>query len=61
MPHDTAPTIDELKAAWQRANLWRLGLSFSRALQMPPVRWSMEKSALAVRRRDKLPAQPALF
>lgn len=61
MPHELPPTTDELKAAWQRANLWRLGVSFSEAMARPLVRWAMEKSALATRRSNKLPAQPALF
>lgn len=55
------PTTAELKAAWKRAGLWRMGVSFDQALAMKPVRWAMQNSALAARRRDRLPAQPALF
>lgn len=55
------PTTAELKAAYKRAGLWRVGVSFERSLAMSPVRWAMEKSALAARRRDRLPVQPALF
>ena len=55
------PTTAELKAAYQRARLWRVGVSFERAQAMAPVLWAMEKSALAARRRDRLPVQPALF
>jgi hypothetical protein len=61
MLNEIAPTTDELKAAWQRANLWRVGVSFSEAMAQPLVRWSMRMSALAARRKHNLPAQPALF
>lgn len=55
------PTTVELKAAWQRAGLWRAGVKYSEAMARPLVRWALEKSALARRRSHKLPAQPALF
>lgn len=55
------PTTVELKAAWQRAGLWRAGVKFSEAMSRPLVRWSLEKSALAARRTHHLPVQPALF
>jgi hypothetical protein len=61
MLNEIAPTTDELKAAWQRAMLWRAGVSFSEAMSRPLVRWALEKSALARRRSRNLPAQPALF
>lgn len=54
-------TTDELKAAWQRANLWRTGISFSAAMRMPLVAWSLRMSALAARRKNRMPVQPALF
>lgn len=55
------PTTAELKAAWKRAGLWRAGVSFDQARAMRLVLWTMGKSALAARRRDRLPVQPALF
>ncbi|MBU0752392.1 MAG: hypothetical protein KJ787_14050 [Gammaproteobacteria bacterium] len=61
MATEFPPTTAELKAAWKRAGLWRVGVSFDSALAMAPVRWAMEKSALAARRRERLPVQPALF
>jgi hypothetical protein len=56
-----APTTAELKAAWQRAGLWRLGMTYSAAVANPLTLWAMKNSALAVRRRHHLPVQPALF
>jgi hypothetical protein len=61
MLHHFPPTTTELKAAWKRAGLWRLGVTFDAALANRLTRWSMEKSALAARRTHHLPAQPALF
>ena len=54
-------TGDELKAAYKRAGLWRIGMSFERACAIATVRWALEKSALARRHRDRLPAQPRLI
>ena len=56
-----APTTAELKAAWQRAGLWRLGWTFERAMAWKLTRQCMQTSALAARRTHHLPAQPALF
>lgn len=61
MVTDYPPTLDEMRAAYRRAGIWRLGWSFVDALAVPMLRWAMEKSALAARRRDRLPVQPALF
>ena len=55
------PTTAELKSAYRRSGLWRVGVSFEQAQAMRLVLWTMEKSALAARRRDRLPVQPALF
>jgi hypothetical protein len=54
-------TTDELRDAYTRAGLWRSGMCFSTALQSSLIRWSLEKSALARRRRYALPTQPRLI
>jgi hypothetical protein len=59
--HPTDVTTAELFAAWKRAGLWCLGLTFAQAQARPLVLWAMQKSALAARRRDQRPVQPALF
>lgn len=56
------PTTDELRAAFNRATLLHLrGWTFARAMAVPLVAWSLEKSALAARQRHHLPAQPRLI
>ena len=58
----TPPTTDELRAAFDRARLLHLsGWTFARAMAVPLVAWSLEKSALAARQTHHLPAQPRLF
>ena len=54
-------TTDELLAAYRRAGLWRIGMCFATAQAAPMIRWALEKSALARRRRYSLPAQPRLI
>ena len=56
------PTTAELRAAFDRARVLHLrGWTFARALAVPLVAWSLEKSALAARRTHQLPAQPRLI
>lgn len=58
------PTTAELRAAWNRPGMTPLrfiGWSFERAMSVPTVRWSLEKSALATRRTHNQPAQPRLI
>lgn len=58
----TPPTTDELRAAFDRARVLHLrGWTFARALAVPLVAWSLEKSALAARRTHNQPAQPRLI
>lgn len=58
----TTPTTDELRAAFNRAALLHLrGWTFARAMAVPLVAWALEKSALAARQKNKLPAQPRLI
>ena len=59
----TAPhiTTDELRDAYTRADLWRIGMSFERAIAIRAVRWALEKSALARRQRCAIPAQTILI
>ena len=55
-------TTAELRAAFDRARVLHLrGWTFARALAVPLVAWSLEKSALAARRTHQLPAQPRLI
>jgi hypothetical protein len=55
-------TTDELRAAFSRAALLHLrGWTFARAMAVPLVAWSMEKSALAHRQTHHYPAQPRLI
>jgi hypothetical protein len=56
-----APTTAELKAAWRRAGLWRVGVTFAAAVANPLTLWAMKNSAQAARRHHCLPVQPALF
>lgn len=56
------PTTDELRAAFNRAGLLHLrGWTFARAIAVPLVAWSLEKSALAARQKHHHPAQPRLI
>lgn len=55
------PDTAELKAAWQRAKLWRVGLTFRQALDAPPVFRAMRAAALAYRESRAKPAQGRLF
>jgi hypothetical protein len=54
-------TTQERKDAYTRAKLWRIGMSFHQAQAAPLVRWALEKSALARRKRHAIPAQPSLI
>lgn len=60
MTHEPV-TVAELKAAYKRAGIWTIGMTFDRAMQIATVRWALEKSALAVRQRHHLPQQPRLI
>lgn len=64
MTRQEPPTTDELRAAWKRPGMTPLrfiGWTFERAMSVPTVRWSLEKSALAARQTNNLPAQPRLI
>ena len=54
-------STDELRDAWTRAGLWRIGMTFATAQAAPMIRWALEKSALARRRRYALPVQSRLI
>jgi hypothetical protein len=54
-------TTDELRDAYTRAGMWRIGMGFERAIAIRTVRWALEKSALARRQRCAIPAQPSLI
>jgi hypothetical protein len=58
----TPPTTAELRAAFDRARVLHLrGWTFARAMTVPIIAWSLEKSALAARQTHQLPAQPRLI
>lgn len=54
-------STDEIRDAYTRAGLWRIGMPFAAAQATPMIRWALEKSALARRRRFALPVQPRLL
>lgn len=56
-----APTTAELKAAFKRCGLWRLGWTYDRAMASFTVAWSLRHAALAARSKNPPPAQPRLF
>lgn len=61
MPDHPDITMAELREAWSRARLLHFhGWTFDRALQVPVLRWALERSALS-RRSTTTPAQPRLF
>lgn len=51
--HSEHITTADLRLAYRRAGLWRIGMSFEQACAAPLVRWALEKSALAGRRSGK--------
>ena len=56
----TAPITDrELSDAYKRAGLWRLGMTFERAVTVPAIHTAMSCSARAARRRAEKAGQPA--
>jgi hypothetical protein len=58
----TAPTTDELRAAFNRVPILHLrGWTFERACAAPLVLWALKKSALAARQKNHHPAQPRLI
>jgi hypothetical protein len=58
--NETPITTAELRLAYRRAGLWRIGMTFEVACDAPLVRWSLTKSALAARRAG-VPAQLRLI
>ena len=59
----TGPHIntDERKAAFQRSNLWRIGMSFERAQSIDMIRRCLDNAAIEHRKRHATPAQPVLI
>lgn len=56
----TAPITDrELRDAYKRAGLWRIGMTFERAITVPAIHTAMSCSARAARRRADKAVQPA--
>lgn len=59
-------TDRELRDAYKRAGLWRIGMTFERAITVPAIHTAMSCSARAARRRaekagQRLPAQLGLI
>lgn len=62
----TTITDRELRDAYKRAGLWRIGMSYERAITVPPIRTSLTCSVRAQRHRAEqaghpLPAQLGLI
>ena len=56
----TAPITErELRDAYKRAGLWRLGMTFERAATVPAIHTAMSCSAMAAHRRADKAGQPA--
>lgn len=59
-------TERDLKDAYKRSGLWRIGMSYERAIAVPPIRTSLTCSVRAQRHRaeqsgQQLPAQLGLI
>ena len=52
------PTTDELRAAWQRAGLWRTGWSFERANNTAVIRQCLISAVKRTRRMAERSGQP---
>ncbi|MCL2829386.1 MAG: hypothetical protein FWD77_01460 [Betaproteobacteria bacterium] len=52
------PNPAELKAAFQRCGLWRLGWSFERAIHTPSLRIALTCAANALRKRAEREGHP---
>lgn len=59
MPHPKQITERDLRDAYKRAGLWRLGMTFERAITVPAIHTAMSCSARAARRRADKAGQPA--
>lgn len=59
-------TERELRAAYKRSGLWRLGVTYERAIDVPAIRTALNCSIKAARRRaeqagHRIPAQLGLI
>ena len=52
-------TTAELKAAWQRAGLWRTGISYQRAIASPLLLSGLRAAARAARKQATQNGNPA--
>lgn len=55
------PTTAELKAAWQRAGLWRMGISFKHAIASPLILAGLRAAAMAARKQQPAQQQARLI
>ncbi len=54
-------TDRELRDAYKRAGLWRIGMSYERAITVPAIHTAMSCSARAARRRAEKTGNPFFF
>lgn len=55
----TAPITErELRAAYKRSGVWRLGMTYERAVTVPAILTAMTSSAKAARRRAEQAGHP---
>lgn len=52
-----APSTAELKTAFKRTNLWRIGYSFNRAMECEAVCICLTRMALNARHKSEAPKQ----
>lgn len=52
-------TERELRAAYKRSGVWRLGMTYERAISVPAIHTALSCSARAARRRAEKAGQPA--
>ncbi|MDE2441081.1 MAG: hypothetical protein KGP14_08650 [Betaproteobacteria bacterium] len=51
-------TERELRAAYKRSGLWRLGVTYERAIDVPAIRTALNCSVKAARRRAEQAGHP---
>jgi hypothetical protein len=59
--HPAPITTADLRLAYRRAGLWRIGMTFELACEIGTVRLALEKSALAARRSGRQSVQLRLI
>jgi hypothetical protein len=57
---DYEPTMEELKDIWKRSGLWRHGHKFSDDIDVPVIRATLRRAAIARHKTTQLPQQGSL-